>query len=691
LLKRRSYHHYLGNGIDAVLLGPSGGMTADAAHGLDRCYWYKSDLHYPDTRRFQPGDDTAAFLAAPPGGTNFQLAPLGRAWFEVFDDQGMALPLGDAEQRFSPHSGVLYSRAVFGGVPVEIRTYLAPDRPALLFDLRAPVDLTVRAKIAPGLWREDVEQFDPVANVARADQGIGFRYAVGAETCEIRLTPHAGDSGQAMAVTGGDAGRPVIAADFHGRGISWWVTLESSRYGDETDTWRRVPSCPDFDAPEPPPAVQVPDGDYQRLHTFSMYMFRAMQHRQSGGLPVNNLRRTFNSHVFWDGAFVQRALLEAGHVAPAREAWRFLARTRAAAAANARAVFDAPGLHWDWETTHRGERAYLPWLQQRFQVHNTPLLAKMVMDDFRASGDLAALAEGYELMAGAAVFLLHAVLVDRGGTLVTRPLVGSHESAKPVVNDGATVAACLSLLRSVALASRLLGRDRAFGKRCAAAAWRLAPTMASLFDGRYFQASTDEHRLNTSSLAPIYPADAIAPTDSRAVATAEAYRARYAGRMAGHGNSETGFPWSAGILARILAYQGQTIAAWEQLELTRPALCDQGGCAEYIDEEGRWNMQYFSTAQAALCSALHALLLQRHGSEVRLFDGRRLGWEDCAFSGFLTGGLRLDARYQSGKAMVLARNERAQAWRGALVLGKTHRLVSLRSGERLECTLEDRT
>ena len=39
-------------------------------------------------------------------------------------------------------------------------------------------------------------------------------------------------------------------------------------------------------------------------------------------------------------------LLEAGPLAPAREAWRFLARTRDAAAANARATFDAPGLHW---------------------------------------------------------------------------------------------------------------------------------------------------------------------------------------------------------------------------------------------------------------------------------------------------------------------------------------------------------
>ncbi|HEY7832740.1 MAG TPA: hypothetical protein VIG30_04140, partial [Ktedonobacterales bacterium] len=251
-----------------------------------------------------------------------------------------------------------------------------------------------------------------------------------------------------------------------------------------------------------------------------------------------------------------------------------------------------------------------------------------------------------------------------------------------------TVAACLSLLRAVALASRLLGRERELGRRCVAAARRLTPTMSSLFNGRYFQASSDEDRLNTSSLSPIYPADAVSPTDRRAIATAAAYQARYAGRMAGHGNNELGFPWSAGVLARILAYQGETAAAWEQLDLARPALCAQGGCTEYIDSEGRWNMQYFSTAQAALCGALHAMLLQRHGSEVRLFAGRQLGWDECSFRGFLAGGLRLDAHFAAGKATVLARNERAQPWRGTLSLGKSRQSVCLRAGEQLECTLE---
>ena len=411
-----------------------------------------------------------------------------------------------------------------------------------------------------------------------------------------------------------------------------------------------------------------------------MYMFSAMQHRESGGLPVNNLRRAYNSHIFWDGAFVQRALLEAGYVLPAREAWRFLARTRSKAAENARDTFGAPGLHWNWETTHQGDSAYTPWVAQRLQVHNTPILAHMVMSDFRATRDRAALAEGYDLMAGAAEFLLHAVLVEERGVLVTQPLVGSHEGTTLVVNDGATVAAALRLLEDVAVAARLLGRNDAIGRRCAAAAHLLRPTLHSLFNGRYFQASRDEDRLNSSSLAPIYPASVLPARDPRARATVDAYRALYAGRMVGHGNNELGFPWAAGVVARILAYQGKPEAAWEQLELTRPALCAQGGCAEYVKPDGTWNFQYFSTAQAALCSALHALLLQAEGGELRLFPALPAGWTDCAFRDLLANGFALTARYRNGEATVTIRNTTDRTRVAHVSLGDRRTSVALEAG-----------
>lgn len=734
------YHQLLGNGIDAVLLGPTGAMCSEQAAGLDRCYWYKSDLYYPDDRTFAPGDDPRTFLQQPPGGTNCQLAPLARAWYEVLDGLGSALPLLGSELRFDTAAGTLHTSARYPDLALEVRTALAGDRPLLRFEITCNVEITVRACAAAGLWPEDHEQISPLA----ADQpvrrdGPALSYAIGAHGCSLALTA---DTTTTEAAQNDARAGTHVQLLLRGTRLAWSVTLTSSRYPDEV---RRIEGAHDLgtqvEALRPPssmaptcaapaeksarasrtmhgqvpgmtvygqggshaavggqglapalaipPAIEIPDPDYQRLHDFSMYMFHGIQNRESGGIPVNNLRRTFNSHVFWDGAFVQRALLEAGHVTAARQAWRFLARTRAAAAANARATFDAPGLHWDWETTQTGQRAYIPWMQQRFQVHNTPLLAHMIMADYRTTRDVDVLAEGYDLLAGAATFILHAVLVEEGDRLVTRPLVGSHESARPVVDDGATVAACLRLLRDVALAGHLLGVRDGLPRRCATAARRLTPTMRRLFNGRFFQASRDEDRLNTSSLTPIYPADVVAPGDSRALLTAEAYRGRYAGRMAGHGNNEDGFPWSAGLLARILAYQGRYAEAWEQLDLARVALCAQGGCAEYVDPDGRWNMQYFSTAQAALCSALHALLLQEHGAEVRLFPGLPAIWDRAAFRGFRAAGLRIDARYEHGRVQLLMANPTARTRRILLRLGTTGRRVALAAGGELAVELEE--
>jgi hypothetical protein len=653
-----SYHQFIGNGIDALLIGPSGAMSPDRACELDRCYWYKSDLYYADSRNFDPSDDPRTFAGAPPGGTNFQLAPLARVWYEVFDTDGTALDLTASEQEFDPSSGTLSTIAWYGRLRLEIRTQLAGSRPALFIDMHASEHVTVCAHAAPGLWPEDIEQVDPIDAVWPAAEWIsGLYFRVGHETCSLYLVQR-GENGESTAcLVGSERTSPDAWLVMRGSHMQWWAVLESTRYPDEIDTYKRLPPTQQPPRSRPMATIDIPDRDYSRMHGFSLYMFRAMQHRYSGGIPVNNLRRTFNSHVFWDGAFVQRALLEAGEIEAAREAWRFLGRTQHAAAANARDTFGSPGLHWDWETTHRGERAYVPWLQQRFQVHNTPLLAHMILADYRATRDRACLAEGYDLLAGAATFLLHAVLVDRDGVLETRPLVGSHEAAQPVINDGATVAACLRLLLDVALAARILGRQDELSRRCRSAAARLRPALANLYNGRFFQASRDEDRLNTSSLTPIFPADVVTPGDSRSLSTTAAYRARYAGRMAGHGNSEDGFPWSAGLLARILAYQGRREAAWEQLDLARVALCRQGGSAEYVDPQGHWNSQYFGTAQAALSSAINALLLQQHGSEVHLFPAIPAHWQQCGFQGFLAAGMRIEARFDHGHVAAGVRNQ----------------------------------
>ena len=48
-LPNNYYHCYLGNGVDAVLVGYTGSMVADKV-GVDRCAWYKSDRYYPEDK-----------------------------------------------------------------------------------------------------------------------------------------------------------------------------------------------------------------------------------------------------------------------------------------------------------------------------------------------------------------------------------------------------------------------------------------------------------------------------------------------------------------------------------------------------------------------------------------------------------------------------------------------------------------
>jgi hypothetical protein len=43
------YHCFLGNGLDAVLIGYTGSMVPDKI-AVDRCAWYKSDRYYPEDK-----------------------------------------------------------------------------------------------------------------------------------------------------------------------------------------------------------------------------------------------------------------------------------------------------------------------------------------------------------------------------------------------------------------------------------------------------------------------------------------------------------------------------------------------------------------------------------------------------------------------------------------------------------------
>src|SRR3954471_19617747 len=98
------YHCFMGNGLDAVLIGPTGAMVPTRAQGnLDRCYWYKANRYYPEERAVVvPGrlPREGQPLHAPNAAWH-ELAPLARCWYEVRHG-GILLDVRAATQRFVP-------------------------------------------------------------------------------------------------------------------------------------------------------------------------------------------------------------------------------------------------------------------------------------------------------------------------------------------------------------------------------------------------------------------------------------------------------------------------------------------------------------------------------------------------------------------------------------------------------------
>jgi hypothetical protein len=62
-------------------------------------------------------------------------------------------------------------------------------------------------------------------------------------------------------------------------------------------------------------------------------------------------------------------------------------------------------------------------------------------------------------------------------------------------------------------------------------------------------------------------------------------------------------------------------------------------------ENGEWNMQYFGTAQGAVCTALHSLLLQERGSVIMIFPALPKHWNDVSFNHLLVNGCVVSASY----------------------------------------------
>ena len=660
-LPRDYYHCLLGNGLDMVLIGPTGSMAADQA-GKDRCYWYKSDRYYPEDKLVQVVD--SRFPPDRPlehgyGSGWYEIAPLGRTWYEVIW-QGQALIAQASEQSFVPQEGSLYSTVDYGPVRAEVTTFLHASQSLLIERYVFDREVEFRGWMGPGVWMEEGWDTNPFYSISMAEHSATGHY----------------DLGETQGLLG--MWLEPAPASFGGQGHDRWLSvrgtkitkafaIRDNRQGsletilfdpievagyealrqEHLDFWQAYFAASNID---------IPDEQFQRLYEASLYHFKAMQNRYSGGLPVNNLRLTWSSHIFWDSYFIQRTLLEANHRPEALEACRFFQRTLARARRHAKEEFGIEGLKWDWEITHDGRKAYGVYLHQKDQVHNNGSYANEIWQYYEFTHDQEMLREFYPILEGLARFFLGGIVEHTSRGYEIRSSVGVAERPELIKNEGLNLSATIAILRHVTNAARILQVESDLTRRCSEIAQKLIPTLDRLYNGRFLASAEGSDILNMSSLAPIYPMQVLDFNDPRAIQTAQAFLDKHL--LALYGNNPIGFhktqtdlnslPWLAGLLATVLARQAMGDAAWKIIENTRPSICNHGGMTEVIEGE-QWNMQYFSTAQGAVCTAIHNLLLQAHRDEIHLFPALPKVWMDMGlqFNNLLAAGLSVSATLAS--------------------------------------------
>lgn len=657
-LPQNYYHCFMGNGLDAVLIGYSGSMVPDKIC-VDRCYWYKSDCYYPEEKlvkvagRF-PMDRP---LEHAEGSGWFEIAPLGRTWYEV-SKENRKLDLASSDQEFVPKEGILYSVLDFGEVQTMVVTFLYARGSLLVehYEFSAPIQFTTY--MAAGVWVEEGWDTDPFLLTSYDEEMGRISYDLG-ET-RGRLFMHLDASG----VTRGHAGSS-FALSGYGQSFTKYFSILDNRQGrmseeefqaliapgyeelvkKQKNTWKEY-----FSASQ----VHIPDPQFQSFYDASEYHFKAIQNPVSGGLPVNNLRRTWSSHIFWDSYYVHRALLGSNHIPESLHACRFFERTMEQARRHAEVEFGCPGLKWDWEITHDGRKAYGSLEHMKFQVHNNGSYANELWQQYVFTHDEAVLQEFFPIFEGLATFFIKGIVIQTERGWEIGPLVGVHESPVKVRNEGITLAATVDILEHYAEAARILGRESPFSDQCRLVSLGLRQRIDNLYNGRFFVAAEEFDKWTMSSLAVIYPMQVIAPNDPRAETTSQEILARMDEVPMRNGHKWES-AWSAGVEATILALQGNGEGAWQRIQATRTSLCQFGGMSE-VRMDHEWNMQYFCTAQAAVMTALHSMLLQSDEHRLKIFPAIPASWTTCSFERLLCDGAEVSASFAKGHVRATLRN-----------------------------------
>jgi len=684
-LPENYYHCFMGNGLDAVLIGYDGSMVPEKVN-VDRCYWYKSDRYYPEEKlvkvagRF-PMDQPLPHV---PDSGWYEIAPLGRTRYEV-SYNSRKLEILSSNQKFEPKEGILYTNLDFGEAQALVTTFLYAHGSVLVehYEFNKPV--IFNAYMAAGVWVEEGWDTNPFYAVEFNAQKPWGSYDLGETYGKyfLHLDPkpikcERLDDGCYLTAEGKTFTKYFSILDNRQGSLDEKEFLKLINPGyDELLHQQRIFWADYFSVSQ----IQIPDEQFQYFYEASQYHFKAIQNSVSGGLPVNNLRRTWSSHIFWDSYFIQHAMLESSHINESLEACRFFLRTEEAARHHAEDEFGCEGLKWDWEITHDGRKAYGSLLHMKFQVHNNGSYANEIWWHYIFTQDLDFLKEYFSILEGLATFFMKGIVIqtDRGWEI--GPLVGVHESPLKVKNEGTSLAATIDILEHYAQASRILGVENEFSVKCRDVALGLRKTLSRLYNGKYFGAAEDHPKWTMSSKAVLYPMRIIAPSDPRAKTTADEIIEKIEVTDVRNGHKWES-AWSSGVNATILAMQGDGDNAWKELQKSRSCMCKFGGMTE-VREDDVWNMQYFCTAQGAVMTALHTLLLQSDEESLAIFPALPGDWSSCSFQNLLACGFRISASLVEHDISAEVRNISRIHLERDVRVGKEYNIhVSLDPGEK---------
>jgi hypothetical protein len=679
-LNENYYPCFLGNGLDALLVGYSGSMVPDKT-GVDYCNWYKSDRYYPEQKlvkvagRFPEGKT----LEHAEGSGWFEIAPLGRTWYEVYLN-GAPLEIQTSDQRFEPQKGLLHTQLDFGPIQAQVTTFLHAHESVLIERYEFSAEVEFRAWMGPGVWVEDDWHTTPFLDVEMDPASTGGSYNLGETQGRYHLQTEPAPSQEMLR----ENARGLVT---RGKVITKYFSILDNRQGIFDAGRFQKMIAPGYDVLYQGhiqfwqeyffhSSIQIPDQQFQDFYDASLYHFKAAQSRTSGGLPVNNLRRTWSSHVFWDSYFIQRALLESNHLNESLEACRFFQRTIEHARKHARDEFGCNGLKWDWEITHDGRKAYGTLLHMKYQAHNNGSYSNEIWQHYQFTQDRAFLQDFLPILEGLAIFFMECIVekTERGWEI--GPLVGMDERPIRVRNEGISLGATIVILEHYADAVRLLAEENDFSHRCDEVAAGLRKTLDLLFNGKYFVASEGSDKMG---MGHVYPMRVTPFTDPRAVLTTQALVEEQKQQMLGNDNYYN-FPWAHGTLGMILAHQGNGEAAWASIQHTRPTICQFGGMAEVM-EKREWNMQYFGTAQAAVVTAIHNLMLQSVDEVVSLFPALPADWQTCSFTRLMALGLEVSASFDHGRITAEVKNIAPLALDRTIIFGAQMQSIHLEPGQ----------